>query len=295
MIVKEQMNVVVTGANGQLAAAFKTIAIEYPAYHFIFLSKEECDITDRKSVESFFAQNALHACINCAAYTAVDLAETQRESAMQVNALAPGYLAAACVRHGVRFFHFSTDYVFDGTATKAYTENDPVNPLNVYGESKLAGEQAVLNTDPEAIVIRTSWVYSNDGKNFLKTMIRLMGEKENINVVHDQFGSPTYTLDLAKAVMAILSGESKGKGGLYHYCNAGIISWFEFATAIQELAGSTCKVNAIPAKDFPVAAKRPGYSALDTAKIQKTFGLTIPSWKDSLQKCLEANGRVIFE
>lgn len=285
-IVAEQKTIVVTGAHGQLASAFKAISGGYPDCRFIFLSKQDCDITDRKAVELFFSTYGADACINCAAYTAVDLAETEREMAMAVNATAPGNLASACLANGILFFHFSTDYVFDGKGLEPYIETDPTGPLNMYGKSKLAGEQAVLKANPYAIIIRTSWVYGSYGKNFVRTMCRLMNERESINVVNDQFGCPTFTEDLASAVMAMLSQEMKAKGGLYHYCNNGVISWFDFAMAIRELIGSSCSVNPIPAKEFPTAALRPAYSALNTQKIRDTFHLPIPDWKVSLKNCI---------
>jgi dTDP-4-dehydrorhamnose reductase len=216
----------------------------------------------------------------------VDKAESDRDTAIHINATAVGELAAACKIYGAGFIHFSTDYVFNGEANKPYTEGDATDPVNFYGLTKLMGERAALENNPETIIIRTSWVYSSYGKNFVKTMLRLMSEKESIGVVADQFGSPTYAADLAAAVMqAIVSGNNRP--GIYHYCNEGIISWHEFATAIKTFSGSGCIVNAIDTAAYPTPAKRPHFSALNTQKIKDVFQLQIPGWKESLQRCMD--------
>ncbi|RYD76206.1 MAG: dTDP-4-dehydrorhamnose reductase, partial [Sphingobacteriales bacterium] len=220
------------------------------------------------------------------AYTAVDKAETEKETAIAINAIAVGHLAALCKQYNARFIHFSTDYVFSGNADKPYEPTDTTDPVNYYGLTKLMGEQQAFENNEETIVIRTSWVYSSFGKNFVKTMLRLMAEKDAIGVVSDQVGCPTYAADLANAVMQIVQSNNT-EAGIYHYCNKGIISWFDFATAIKEIADSNCIVNPIQTKDYPTPAKRPGYSALDTQKIQDKFSIEIPHWRQSLERCIK--------
>ncbi|RYZ47665.1 MAG: dTDP-4-dehydrorhamnose reductase, partial [Chitinophagaceae bacterium] len=223
--------------------------------------------------------------INCAAYTAVDKAESEREEAFQINATAVGALAAACSKQGTGFIHISTDYVFDGSRQTPFKEDDAVNPINVYGESKLAGEQAALQNNPQSIVIRTSWVYSSYGKNFVKTMMRLMSEKQIISVVNDQWGSPTYAADLAKAILHIIdSGE--WKPGIYHFSNEGVISWFDFAKEIGSLIQTNCEVLPTTTANFPTPAKRPAYSAMDKTKIHQQYKIALRPWKESLIECI---------
>jgi dTDP-4-dehydrorhamnose reductase len=227
-------------------------------------------------------------CINCAAYTAVDRAEQEKDRAFHINAEAAGVLAAVCKEHDCKFIHISTDYVFDGTATAPYKEDSPTNPQCVYGASKLEGEKQALQFNPDSIIIRTSWLYSEYGKNFVKTMLKLMKEKDEINVVNDQFGSPTYAADLAEAIMVIINNQQSiiKTHGIYHFSNDGIISWYEFAVAIKKISGSKCKINPIPTSQYPTPAKRPAFSSLDSTKIQKTFGIQIKDWKDSLANSL---------
>jgi dTDP-4-dehydrorhamnose reductase len=282
-------NILVTGANGQLGNEMQVIAADYPEYHFLFVSKDQLTIDDMDAVKYFFTTNNIAVCVNCAAYTAVDKAETETAKAFAVNADAVGNLAAVCKEHHALFIHVSTDYVFDGTATIPYKEDHPVNPVNAYGASKLKGEQLAIQNNPESVIIRTSWVYSSFGNNFVKTMLRLMSERENINVVDDQVGCPTYAADLAAAIMKIIdhSAADKTKSGIYNFSNKGVINWYQFAVAIKELSGSNCMVNPIPAAQYPTPAKRPNYSVLDTTKIQQAFNVVIPEWKDSLEKCLK--------
>ena len=286
-------NILVTGANGQLGNEMQVIAASYPDYHFFFVTKELLPIEDIAAVQHYFTANNIEGCINCAAYTAVDKAETETEKAFQINADAVGNLAAVCNDQHALFIHISTDYVFDGTATVPYREDHPVNPVNAYGASKLKGEELAVQKNPGSIIIRTSWVYSSFGNNFVKTMLRLMSEKESINVVADQVGCPTYAADLAAAIMKIIDQASmdKIKPGIYNFSNSGVINWHKFATAIKELSASNCIVNPIPAAQYPTPAKRPNYSVLDTTKIQQTFNITIPEWKDSLGKCLKLLGK----
>ena len=287
--------ILVTGANGQLGQEIKVLSVAYTLFDFIFLTRDELSIDDPVAVKKFFNKHSIQYCINCAAYTAVDKAETEPEKALSVNGTAVGILAKICKEHHTQFIHVSTDYVFDGTATSPYKENHPVNPLGVYGDTKLKGEQLALKYNPDTIIIRTSWVYSAFGNNFVKTMLRLMKERDSINVVKDQIGRPTYAGDLAAAIMNIVSKgyrnnhfvRDPGNHQLFHYSNAGDpISWYEFALAIKELSGQHCKVNPIPSTDYPTPAKRPSYSVLDLSKTRHHFFVTTPLWKESLQKCL---------
>ncbi|MBL7720858.1 MAG: dTDP-4-dehydrorhamnose reductase [Chitinophagaceae bacterium] len=278
--------ILVTGANGQLGKELKQLQALYPQYEFIFLSREDLPIHHFELVRNFFKGYHPQYLINCAAYTAVDRAETEKDLAFQVNGEAVGVLAAVCKEYGTRFLHISTDYVFDGTATTPYKEDAPTNPQSVYGASKLEGEKEALHFNPDSIIIRTSWVYSEFGRNFVKTMMKLMGEKDQLYVVNDQIGSPTYAADLADVIMQIISS-GKWSPGIYHFSNEGVISWFDFATAIRDLTESTCKVTAIPTTSYPTPAKRPVYSVLDKSKIDGTFGITPKDWKDSLRGCLD--------
>ena len=279
-------NILVTGANGQLGTELRQVENAFKAYRFLFTSREELDITDNSSVENYFTANQIDYCINCAAYTAVDKAEKEKEKAIKINVTAAANLAAVCKKFNAVFFHFSTDYVFDGTAKMPYKETDAPVPVNFYGQTKLDGEKEAIKQNEHTIIIRTSWVYSSHGNNFVKTMLRLMCEKESVAVVYDQYGSPTYAADLADAVMKIISAGKPAKG-IYHYCNNGIISWYDFAAEIKKLINSKCKVNAINTAAYPTAAKRPQYSALDSKKIQEEYNLEIPGWKVSLEKCIK--------
>ena len=243
-------NILVTGANGQLGMEFRAIKNKFPSYNFLFASREELSIDDEDSINKYFSSCTIDYCINCAAYTAVDKAETEKEQAISINTIAVGNLASVCKRNNTLFFHFSTDYVFNGEAAVAYKETDATDPVNFYGQTKLQGEQESLKNNDQSIVIRTSWVYSRYGKNFVKTMLRLMDERESIGVVADQYGCPTYAADIAAAVMQIIH-TSKFVPGIYHYCNDGIISWHQFATAIKELSNSKCIINAIETLAYP--------------------------------------------
>ena len=279
--------ILVTGANGQLGNELRVIAAQQNSYIFLFAGREELSIENEDAVNGFFATHTIDYCINCAAYTAVDKAESEKEHAFLMNAAAVGILARACTLHNAQLIHISTDYVFDGTATEPYVETAGTNPVSVYGQSKLLGEEMAMQFAPTGIIIRTAWVYSSFKHNFVKTMLRLMNERESINVVSDQLGCPTYAADLAEAIMQIItSGKSKVNPGIYHYSNAGITNWYEFAVAIKKLSGSNCIVNPITTEQYPTPAKRPAYSVLDTTKIKKTFGIEIPGWEDSLRACL---------
>jgi dTDP-4-dehydrorhamnose reductase len=277
-------SIVVTGANGQLGKELSELAPLYPQFNFVFLTKEDLSIHESEAVKNFFKSTRPQYCINCAAYTAVDKAESAKELAFRVNAEAVGVLAFACRKNNTKFIHISTDYVFDGTATIPYKEDSPTNPQSIYGASKLEGEKRAMQLNPDSIIIRTSWVYSEFGKNFVKTMMKLMSEKAEINVVNDQFGSPTYAADLAEVIVNIIVNWVPG---IYHFSNNGIITWYDFAIAIKELSGRSCKINPIPTEHFPTPAARPAYSVLDKTKIQQTFGIKLKDWKESLAICME--------
>ena len=281
--------ILVTGANGQVGREFRVLASSYPQYDFLFVTKEELSIDDFDAVKKYFDDNAVNYCINCAAYTAVDKAETEKEKAFLINATAVANLAAVCKQHNIQLIHISTDYVFDGNTQRLYKETDTVHTLNIYGESKLKGEELTIQNNPAAIIIRTSWVYSSFGNNFVKTMLRLMKERESIGVVNDQLGCPTYAADLAHCIMRVIEKQSAFHipYPLFHYCNEGVISWYQFALAIKELSGSSCTVNSIPTVEYPTPAKRSLYTAMDTSRIKEVFALTIPGWRESLEKCLE--------
>ena len=278
--------ILITGANGQLGKELRNLEPSFPKYQFLFLSREDMPVHHFELVRNFFEIRRPAFCINCAAYTAVDRAESEPELAFLVNGEAVGVLAEICKLFKCRFLHISTDYVFDGRSSLAYRETDPTDPINTYGASKLRGEQMAFQKNSDSIVIRTSWLYSSYGHNFVRTMIRLMKEREEINVVSDQFGSPTYAADLAGAIMHIIR-DLNWVPGIYHYSNTGSTSWYEFALAIREMAGLTCKVNPIPASEYPTPAKRPSFSILSTDQIRKVFHLSIPDWKQSLSACIE--------
>lgn len=283
--------ILVTGANGQLGSELQQLSALYPQFHFLFADSKVLPIDQADAVYGYFEKNQPDYCINCAAYTAVDKAETEIARAMLVNGTAVGFLAKAALANQCQFLHISTDYVFDGTAVAPIEENTPVNPLGIYGISKQQGEALAFEFSPGAIVVRTSWVYSAYGNNFVKTMLRLMGERKEFNVVKDQFGSPTYAADLAKAMLTIIGflekqEDPKQYSGIYHYSNQGIISRYDFALAIKDLVSSSCTVQPIPGSAYPTPAKRPAYSAFNTDKISKTFNIPILPWKESLQVCL---------
>jgi dTDP-4-dehydrorhamnose reductase len=277
--------ILVTGANGQLGKELRQLAPVFPQFQFLFLSREDLPIHHFELVRNFFETSKPAYCINCAAYTAVDKAESEKDLALLVNAESVGVLAAVAKLCNTLFIHISTDYVFDGTATTPYKEEAPVSPVNFYGSTKLKGEEQCQMANADAIIIRTSWVYSTFGNNFVKTMLRLMKEREHINVVNDQIGSPTYAADLAEAMLHIINS-GNWQPGIYHYSNTGIISWYQFAVAIKELAGLNCTVHPIPTSAYPTPAKRPAYSVFAKEKIQSTYKLQIPDWKDSLKICL---------
>ena len=283
---EKKPKILVTGSNGQLGKELKQLECVYPQFDFIFLSREDLPIHHFELVRNYFKGYKPDYLINCAAYTAVDRAETEKDLAFQVNAEAVGVLAAICHENNTRLIHISTDYVFDGTSNVAYKEDAHVNPQSVYGVSKLTGEKEALYFNPDTIIIRTSWVYSAYGKNFVKTILRLMNEKDSLNIVNDQLGSPTYAADLADTIMQILNSE-KWVPGIYHFSNEGIISWYDFAVAIKEMNGLQCTLNPITTYQYPTPARRPAYSVLDKTKIKETYGIRLKNWKVSLQICLD--------
>ncbi len=299
----EKTKILVTGANGQLGRELQILAPAFPELDFLFFDRASLSIADPDAINTFFARERPAYCINCAAYTAVDKAESERDSAFLINADAVGYLATACRNTGARLIHISTDYVFDGNSATPLKEDDATDPINVYGASKLEGERQAIQYHPDGtLIIRTAWVYSEFGNNFVRTMIRLMKERPSINVVSDQVGSPTYAADLAAAILHIITATTPSTPltplppaatklpftpGLYHYSNEGRISWYEFALAIRELIGSTCDVHPIPTTQYPTPAKRPHFSLLDKSLIRATYGLVIPEWQPSLVSCIE--------
>jgi dTDP-4-dehydrorhamnose reductase len=285
------MKVLITGSNGQLGSEIKELASEYENLECIFKDLPELDICDTETLTTIITDQDINVVINCAGYTSVDKAEENPEIAEQVNAKGVLNLVNALEKVDGKLIHISTDYVFDGNHSQPYKESDPVSPVGVYGETKRAGEFAVLNSSIDAIVIRTSWLYSVYGNNFVKTMLRLGNDKESIQVVFDQLGTPTYAKDLAKTCLDILSDASSTniskKGSLYHYSNEGVTSWYDFARAIMEISNIDCKVIPIETKDYPTQARRPLYSVLDKSKIKSDFKVTIPHWRDSLANCIK--------
>jgi len=285
------MKVLITGSNGQLGSEIKELASDYENLECVFKDLLELDICDTEVFNTFIIDQHINAVINCAAYTSVDKAEGSPEIAEQVNAKGVLNLVNALKKVDGKLIHISTDYVFDGNHSQPYKETDPVSPKGVYGETKRAGELAVLNSSIDAIVIRTSWLYSVYGNNFVKTMLRLGNDKESTQVVFDQKGTPTYARDLAKTCLDILSDASStiinSKGKIYHYSNEGVTSWYDFATAIMEISNIDCKVIPIESKDFPTQARRPLYSVLDKSKITSDFKVTILHWRDSLTNCIK--------
>ena len=285
------MRVLITGSNGQLGSEIKELENNDKKVDLIFKDLPELDICNFKALQAFILDNNINAVINCAAYTAVDKAEEESIIATKVNYEGVLNIVNALQTVKGKLIHISTDYVFDGNNFLPYKELDPVSPIGVYGETKRAGELSVINSDIDSIVIRTSWLYSSYGNNFVKTMLRLGKEKENLGVIFDQVGTPTYARDLAKTCLEILTGVNSVKisknGNLYHYSNEGVASWYDFAISIMELGGENCNVKPIQTKDYPTLAKRPNFSVLNKSKIKTDFKIEIPYWRDSLKDCIE--------
>ena len=279
------MNILVTGANGQLGNEMQVLARENLQHTYFFTDVQELDICDEQAVYAYVSEHKIDIIVNCAAYTAVDKAEDNVELCDKLNNIAPGYLARAAQANGAAMIQVSTDYVFDGTAHIPYTEEEPTCPASVYGSTKLAGEQNVMDHCEKAMVIRTAWLYSIYGNNFVKTMIRLGQERDSLGVIFDQIGTPTYANDLTQAIFAAIN-----KGvvrGIYHFSDEGVCSWYDFTVAIHRLAGiASCKVKPLHTADYPAKAPRPHYSVLDKTKIKDTFGIEIPHWEESLKRCI---------
>jgi len=279
-------SILITGSNGQLGSEFKVLSVKYPQYNFIFTDVAELDITNTAELNTFFERHPVQHIINCAAYTNVDKAETDREMAWQINAKGPENLANAAARYHALMVHVSTDYVFDGKGNTPLTEDARVNPQGYYGITKLEGEKAVQNSQARALIVRTSWLYSTFGNNFVKTMRKYGLERGELRVVADQQGSPTYAADLAEALLTMIATYKGSAAEIYHYCNSGNTTWYDFASEIIRLSGINCKVHPISTAEYPLPAPRPAYSILDNRKIQNDFGISIPHWKESLAQCI---------
>ncbi len=277
------MRILVTGSNGQLGQSFRKISANYE-HEFVFTDVEELDITNEEQIDTYLGNKEFDCLINCAAYTAVDKAENDYDLALLLNTQAPYLLAKYTKKYKIRFIHISTDYVFDGKSSTPYTPQSVPNPKSVYGNTKLQGEKKILRCNKSANIVRTSWLYSEFGNNFVKTMIKLGQTKSSINVVYDQIGTPTYATDLAEAIMKMLDRSSLDS--IYHFSNEGVCSWYDFAKKIMELNKLKCKVMPILSKDYPTVAKRPFYSVLDKSDIKGSLHIEIPHWEDSLKKCL---------
>jgi dTDP-4-dehydrorhamnose reductase len=287
------MKILVTGKNGQLGSEINSLVRDYPQHHFHFTGSSEFNLSGKESIYSFLSKHQFDLIINCAAYTAVDKAEDDSEMAEMVNVEGVHFLAEYCAEKNIKIIHISTDYVFDGSKNTPYVESDLTNPTGVYGDTKRKGELALINSRANSIIIRTSWVYSTFGNNFVKTMLKLGSERESLNVVIDQIGTPTYAKDLANACLTIASQIKKWKPGctIYHYSNEGVTSWYDFAHEIMSLAKLNCKVSPIETFEFPTKAKRPHFSVLNKKKFRTDFNLEIPNWKESLQEMLIENSR----
>lgn len=281
-------NILITGSKGQLGSELRELLIADKSHNYHFTDLPQLDISNAKEVAEFLDSNQTDLIVNCAAYTAVDKAEDETEIAMQVNGVAPGILAGLAAARGITLIHISTDYVFDGKSSVPYNETSLTNPTGVYGKSKSLGESGIIKSGCRHIIIRTSWLYSAFGNNFAKTIIRLASERNSLNVVFDQVGTPTYATDLAKVITEIIKREYCGEAvrrvaeGVYHYSNEGVCSWYDFAFEIVKLSGSQCNTEPVTSDKFPAKAKRPDFSVLDKSKIKSVMGITIPHWRESL-------------
>ncbi len=279
----------VTGANGQLGWELGQLAKAYPAFEFVLVDRSQLDLTFPETFEKIIQTIAPDCIINTAAYTAVDKSETEKALSYTVNATAVQTLASICKKLAIPFMTYSTDYVFDGEATEPYASSTKVDPVNYYGSTKAAGETLAMEANENTIIIRTSWVFSSHGNNFVKTVLRLMKERDQLNIVADQKGRPTYAKDLAIATMKMIEALHAGKTikGIYHFANQGETTWYDFAAKIKAIAGLTCDLQPIETKDFPTPAKRPAYSVLDTSRIEEALSLSIPHWEDALTSCMK--------
>lgn len=280
--------ILVTGANGQLGSALRKLHLEYSQYEFLFTDYKELDITSQSAINAFLDKENVWAIINCAAYTAVDKAESEQEKAHMLNSLAPLYLSMASKERKINLIHISTDYVFDGKKNTPLSPNDTCTfPVSVYGKTKLEGEKNIQSNAYSYIIIRTAWLYSEVGNNFVKTMMRLGSQKESLSVVYDQVGSPTYATDLACVILKALDKFSEPQKKVFHFTNEGVCSWYDFAKKVMELNGLKCKVNPILSSQYPTPAQRPSYSVLDKQPLKDFLQIEIPHWEDSLKECLK--------
>lgn len=281
-------NILVTGGNGQLGSSIKKVQTEFEEAHYLFTDVEDLDITDENSVRSFVSKHQIHYIINCAAYTAVDKAEEEFELAKKINASGPGILAKVSNELNAKFIHISTDYVFDGKAHEPYQEVDKCEPPSAYGKSKFLGEEEVLKHGKDAAIVRTSWLYSEFGHNFLKTMIKYGKQRDELRVVFDQIGTPTYASSLARGLLNMIHTDIRIEGNqIYHYSNEGVCSWYDFAKEIMEECKIECKITPIQSFEYPLPAPRPFYSVLNKAKIKKDYGIFIPHWRDDMKECIK--------
>lgn len=283
------MNILITGSNGQLGNELRTSKTTIPNAQFFFTDVAELDITDEAKVLAYCEDNAINTIVNCAAYTAVDVAEDEPEVAMLINATAVANLAKAAKKCDAKLIHVSTDYVFDGTAHEPYRETAPTSPQSVYGDTKLKGEQLLQAILPEAIIVRTSWLYSSFGNNFVKTMIKFGTERGQLNVIFDQVGTPTYAADLATAIIEMINQDCK-VSGVFHFSNEGVCSWYDFACSIINKKAIPCTVTPVESTEFPTKATRPKYSVLNKKRLKESYGITIPHWEDGLDRCLQQMG-----
>ena len=281
--------ILVTGANGQLGNSIRVLAGQYPQYNFLFTDVDTLDITDPAAVKAAVKDNQVNYIINCAAYTAVDKAEDNEELCRRLNSFAVCVLGEAAREAGAKMVHVSTDYVFSGTGYRPYKENDDTRPVSVYGRTKLAGEEGLMEVCPDAVIIRTAWLYSEFGSNFVKTVLRLGKEREELGFVFDQVGTPTYAGDLAVIILSVVTADEKGAfvPGIYHYSNEGVCSWYDFTMKILQIAGIDCRIRPIETKDYPTKAVRPPYSVLNKSKIKEIYKIVIPHWETSLRICMK--------
>jgi dTDP-4-dehydrorhamnose reductase len=280
--------ILVTGANGQLGSEIQYLSAQFADYHFVYTDYTDLDITDMAALDKFMSNDHYYALINCAAYTAVDKAESEKEKAYLINEIGAANLAAAAQKQNAKFIHISTDFIFDGTHSTPIQEDDKPNPLSVYGASKLAGEAAVLKANANSVIYRTSWVYSSFGANFVKTILKLCRERESISVIYDQIGTPTYARDLAFLIVSQLDIVVQNElAGVFHYSNEGVASWFDFAIAIRDIAGLSTKIGPIETWQYPTPAVRPKYSVLNKKKIKDALSIEIPYWRTSLEACMK--------
>lgn len=281
-------NILITGANGQLGNEIRVQVGKNPTDNYFFTDVNELDITNKEMLESFISYHKIDVVVNCAAYTQVDKAEDDAKIADRINNKAVQNIAETCEKNNASIIHISTDYVFDGSNNFPYTENMPTAPLGVYGKTKLAGENAVIESKCHFVILRTSWLYSSFGGNFVKTMQKLTSERESLNVVFDQVGTPTFAADLAKVIVDLIANNSyKTISGIYHYSNEGVCSWYDFAIEIRNLFQHTCSISPCLSSEFPSKVKRPHFSVLDKSKIKKDLKITIPHWKESLKECVK--------